>query len=268
MRNLMMKSLFLKTIYDKRSFILGWSLGMTFIAYLMTIFYPTFQQDNTMDELMKSLPAAFQGLVGNLTDLKQLSTYLGSQLFEIRMPIFLSIMTIILALGLTVGEEDKGQLRTLLMSSMSRTRALAEKWFASVAITFFITCGALAGIGLGFAQIGESTSFDVVLRLLSLMWLLAVAMVSLVIGIGAATGHRGITNATAIVVMIGGFLVSTFAQSVEWLQSYEFLSIFSYYQAPDIAKGTVDTTNILVLVGIIFVSLFVGWFFFRRRDIN
>lgn len=268
MRNVMMRNIYLKTLYDKRAFIFGWSLGMAFIAFLMTVFYPAFQQDNGIDQLLEALPPAFQGLVGDLANLKQLSTYLGAQLFEIRMPIFLSVMTIILALGLTVSEEDRGELRTLLASTPSRGRILIEKWLAAVTITLLTTLGALAGIGLGFISIGESTDFDVLVRLVSLMWLLAIAMVSLVMAVGLASGKRSLTNGFAVIVMIGSFLLTTFAQAVDWLEPYKVLSIFTYYPAPDIATGTVEPGNVLFYAVIVVVSLVSGWFFFRRRDVQ
>lgn len=44
-----------KTLWDKRFFILGWSLGILFLSYLMTIFYPTFN-DGVINELAASLP--------------------------------------------------------------------------------------------------------------------------------------------------------------------------------------------------------------------
>lgn len=267
MRNVMMRNIFLKTLYDKRAFIIGWSLGMAFIAFLMTVFYPAFQQDNGLDQLLEALPPAFQGLVGDLANLKQLSTYLGAQLFEIRMPIFLSIMTIILSLGLTVGEEDRGELRTLLASTPSRGRILSEKWLAAMVITLITALGALGGIGIGFMAIGESTDVDVLIRLTGLMWLLAIAMVSLIMSVGLASGKRSLTNGFAVVIMIGSFLLSTFAQAVDWLEPYKVLSIFNYYPAPDIATGTVEPGNVLFYGAIIVISLVAGWFFFRRRDV-
>ena len=86
-----MFNLFLKTLRDKRFFILGWSLGLTFLGFAMTSFFPSFS-GGQIDGLLETLPPALQGLVGNLQDWRELPGYLGSQIFDIRLPIFVSIL--------------------------------------------------------------------------------------------------------------------------------------------------------------------------------
>ena len=167
-----MFNLFTKTIYDKRAFIIGWGLGLAFIGFLMMIFYPAFHQDSGLDQLVKSLPPAFQGLVGDLANLKELPGYVGSQLFEVRIPIFVSILSIILAVGLTVGEEEKGQLRTLAALPLSRSRILMSKWLAIVMISFITTLATIIGMEIGLVVIGETLDLMVVVRLGAMMWLL------------------------------------------------------------------------------------------------
>lgn len=263
-----MRNLFTKTLYDKRTFIIGWVLGMAFIGYLMTIFFPAFHQNSSLDQLVKSLPPALQGIVGNLDNLKQLSTYLGSQLFDVRMPIFLSVLTILLAVGLTVSEEDKGQLRTLIALPLSRTRILFVKWAAIVLICLLATLAVIGGIELGLLAINETLDFMVLVRLGSMMWLLSVALATVIFGIGLATGNRGLTTAIGVLVTVGSFLVTTFAPSVDWLNNYEKFSFLHYFPAPDIAKGTVDPMNVIVYAGIIVVFLTAAIIAFRRRDVR
>jgi len=263
-----MRNLFTKTLYDKRTFIIGWVLGMAFIGYLMTIFFPAFHQDNGLDQLIKNLPPAMQGLVGSLDNLKQLSTYLGSQLFDIRMPIFLSVLTILLAVGLTVSEEDKGQLRTLIALPLSRTRILAVKWFVIVFICLLAALGVIGGVELGLLTIHETLDYQVLVRLGSMMWLLSIALATTIFSIGLATGKRGLTTGIGVIVTVGSFLVTTFAPSVDWLKDYDKFSFLHYFPAPDIAKVTVDPMNVAVYAGITIVFLIIAIIAFRRRDIR
>lgn len=97
-------------------------IGFAALAALMVTFYPAMHQDGSLDQLVKTMPPAFQGLVGDLSNLQQFSTYLASQLFDIRVTIIGSVMVIILALGLTAAEEEAGQTRTLLSLPISRTK--------------------------------------------------------------------------------------------------------------------------------------------------
>jgi ABC-2 type transport system permease protein len=263
-----MYNLFTKTLNDKRAFIIGWCLGLAFIGYLMTIFYPAFHQDSGIDQLVKSLPPAFQGLVGNLANLKELPSYLGSQLFDIRIPIFISILTIILSVGLTVGEEEKGQLRTLLALPLSRTRILGTKWMVIVLVCFGVTLATLGGIEVGLLMIKETVDWSVLLRLGGMMWLLAVAIATIIFGVGLATGKKGLTTGLGVFVTVGSFLLTTFASSVDWLQPYENASILHYFHAPDIAKGTINLGDVAVYGVIIVAFLFIAFVSFRHRDVR
>ncbi|HEX7484285.1 MAG TPA: ABC transporter permease subunit [Candidatus Saccharimonadales bacterium] len=263
-----MFNLFTKTLYDKRAFIIGWSLGLMAVGCLMMLFYPAFHQDNGIDELVKSLPTAFQGLVGDLGNLKQLSTYIGSQLFDVRIPILVSILSIILAVGLTVGEEEKGQLRTLVGLPLSRAHILFSKWLAIVTICLFTTIATVIGIEIGLVVINETLDWMVILRLAVMMWLLSVALATVIFGIGLATGKRGLTMGLAVATTIGSFILTTFARSVEWLQPYEHASIFHYFPAATIAKSEIDLVDVLVYIVIIIVFLTVGIIGFRRRDVR
>lgn len=262
-----MFNLLFKTLHDKRFFILGWSLGLAFMGFAMTSFYTSFS-GGQIDSLLNSLPPALQGLVGNLQDWKQLPGYIGSQIFDIRLPIFISILSILLAISVSVGEEDKGQLRTLVSLPISRTKIIAGKWLAIIVICLAASLATVIGIEIGLLVIQKSLDQMVLVRLALFTWLLVVALATIIFAIGSATGKRAATTGIGIVVTIGSFLLSTFSQSVSWLKDYEWLSFLHYFPATAIAKGTIEISNILFYVACISVSLAVAFIFFRRRDIK
>lgn len=262
-----MFNLYLKTLRDKRFFILGWSIGLAFLGFAMTSFYPSFN-GGQIDELLKSLPPALEGLVGNLADWRELSGYIGSQVFDIRLPIFISILSILLAISLTVGEEDKGQLRTLIALPISRRKIIAGKWLAIVTLCLIASIAPIIGVEIGLWGIGESIDQLVLVRLGLFTWLLVTSLATLIFGIGLATGKRAVTTGLGIILTIGSFLLSTFAQAVSWLEDYEWLSLFHYFPATDIAKGTVEWGNALFYVVLLLVALFVAFLCFPRRDVK
>lgn len=263
-----MKNLFAKTLHDKRAFLFGWSLGLAFVGFLITLFYPSFHQDMGLDQLIQALPTPLQGLIGDLADFQHVDSYLGSQLFDIRMPILLGILAIILAVGLSVGEEDKGYIRSLLALPLSRGSILWQKWLAIVYICFWVTTATLLGIVIGLFVIHETVDPLVLARLGAMTLLLAVALASFIFGIGIATGKRGLTMTLAVVVTVGSFLLATFAKAVDWLEPYAPASIFHYFPAVDIAKGTIEPFNIAIYVSLIAISLCIGLLGFRHRDVR
>lgn len=262
-----MFNLLFKTLHDKRFFILGWSLGLAFLGFVMTSFFTSFS-GGEIDELMKTLPPALQGLVGDLQDWKNLPGYIGSQVFDIRLPIFISILSILLAVGLTVGEEDKGQLRTLIGLPISRNKIIAGKWLAIVVICLIASLATILGIVLGIPTTGESLDPMVLVRLGLFTWLLVTSLATLIFAIGLASGNRAATTGIGIVVAIGSFLLTTFATAVSWLKDYEWLSFLHYFPATDIAKGEVQWGNVVFYVALIVVSLIIAYLFFPRRDVK
>ena len=262
-----MFNLLRKTLRERRYFILGWSLGLGFLGFAMTTFFTSFS-GGQIDGLLTSLPPALQGFIGNLQDWKQLPGYIGSQIFDIRLPIFASILSILLAVGLTVGEEDKGQLRTLVALPISRRKIITAKWLAIVVICLVASLTTVVGIEIGVLVIGETIDQTVLVRLGLFTWLLITALATFIFAVGSASGKRALTTGLGIIVAIGSFLLTTFAQSVSWLKDYEWLSFLHYFPAPAIAKGTVEWGNVLFYLTLILVSLLIAFIFFPRRDIK
>lgn len=262
-----MLNLLLKTLRDKKVFIIGWSLGLLFLGFAMVTFYPSFSGGG-IDELLTGLQPALQGFIGDLQDWKQLPGYIGSQIFDIRLPILVGVMAILLAVGLSVGEEDKGQLRTLVALPISRTRIVLTKWYAIAGIALAASIAVVIGVVIGVLAIGESIDLAILVRLGLMTWIMSTALATIIFGLGMATGLLGVTKAVGTILVAGSFLLTTFAQSVSWLKPYEFLSLFHYFPATTIAKQGIAFSDVLVYVALIAVSLAVAIFFFRRRDVK
>ena len=264
-----MRSVYLKTLYDKRFFILGWTLGFAALAALMTMFFPAMRQDGTIDALVASLPPAFEGLVGNLSNLKAFDTYLAAQLFDIRLPLIAGVMAIILGLGLSVAEEERGELRTILSLPISRTKLYIQTWFAMVTILVIASMGLLAGI-YGVVPFLSDASIEPAqtLRLLLMTLLVMATFATIPYAVGRAFGKRSVANALAIFVIIGSFLLSTFGQAVDWLADYEKFSLLHYFPAVDIVKGSINLGDVAVYGVLTSVLLLGALALFRRRDIG
>lgn len=263
-----MQSLYTKTLYDKRWFILGWFIGFWCLALLMSIFYPAMNQEGALDALVTQMPPALQGMVGDLANLREFSTYLASQLFDIRVGILGGVMVIILGIGLTVAEEEKGELRTLASLPLSRDHIVFVKFLAMITIIALTLLGMIPGIMIGQFLIGEWLPLDVLARLFAMNWLLLVALGSIVFAAGLFTGKRSFTMTIGTLVVAGGFILSTFSQAVEWLQPYEVISLLHYFPSVDIVKNGIDIRDVLVLATIIIGANIASIWRFRNRDIN
>lgn len=264
-----MKNIYLKTLYERRWFTIGWGMGFIAFAALMTSFYPAMHMDGAIDALVANMPEAFKGLIGDLADLNEFSTYLASQLFDIRLPLIAGIMAIILGQGLSTAEEERGELRTLLSLPISRTKLLIQKWLALMTITGLTVVGLYIGIAVTMPFVdGATIDLNDLLRLLAMTWLLMVTYGTIAFGIGAITGNRGAATGISILVIIGSFILATFGQAVDWLEPYEWLSLIYYFPASDVVKTGIEWANVAVLGGVTAILLIAAAIVFRSRDIH
>lgn len=262
-----MKWLLTRTLYEKRWFVVGWSLVYGVMSALILMFYPSFNQGGGFEQVARTLPEQLQGFIGDPSAFSSLEGFITAQVYDVRMSLFLIIMTIVLALGLTVREEEDGDLRTLLSGPLGRTRVVAEKLTAAVLIISLLNLVATVGIYIGIAALGEVAPHALLWQLYGLSVFFGIAAFSIPYAIGIATGSRALTMAISLTVAIGGYLLTTFARAVDWLEPWEPFSLIFYYDTAGVRQGDVSAVTFWVLGLVILASLMVGLSAFRRRDI-
>ncbi len=264
----MMRSVFLKTLYDRRWFILGWAIAFIGLSALLTSFFPAMKVSG-LDALVQNMPPAFKGLIGDLGLLASFDTYIGSQLFDIRLPLIGGIMAIILGLGLSSAEEESGELRTITAMPISRLKTIVHKWLALVVIAGVMVAAIAAGIYAVLPFLDDvSLPNEAIVRLLGLSWLLIVTFGTIPFAAGMAVGKRAAAMAVGVVVVIGSFILSTFGSAVDWLADYEKLSLLYYFPANEMVRGSVNWPDVWLLSGLTFGALLIATILFRRRDIG
>lgn len=265
---MMMKNLVLKTLYDRRWFAIGWASAFFFMSLLVVLFYPSFSSSFQIDQMTANLPDALKGILGDVGNLKTIKGYLADQLYNIRIPLFMLIMAIVLGLGLSVSDEESGKLRTLLSAPISRSKVLLSRLLSAVLIIGFISIATTIATYLGILLIHESAPHLVIWQLCALSWLFGSVAVSIVIGIGMATGIRSLTTGISLFITIGSFILSTFGAAVSWLQPYEKYSLLHYYNATGLVKNSFNLSDITVLASVLFISTVIGLISFRTRDVQ
>lgn len=264
----MMRSVFLKTFYDRRWFMLGWGIAMICLAALMASFFPAMKVSG-LDDLVKNMPPAFKGLVGDLGLLAHFDTYIAAQLFDIRLPLIGGIMAIILGLGLSTTEEESGELRTIAALPISRAKIITHKWLALVVITGVMIAAIAAGVYAVLPFLDDvSLPLATVVPLLLASWLLFVTFGTVPFAVGMATGKRSAGMAAGVVVVIGSFILTTFGQAVDWLADYEKFSLLYYFPAVDVVRDGIQWADALVLAIVTALLLIVAVIAFRHRDIG
>lgn len=264
----MIAPLLLRTLYEKRWFFMGWSIVFTVMTTLIVMFYPSFNLGPSMEEVIKTIPPQFHGMIGNPKHFHTIEGFIASQIYTVRMPLLIMIMGLLLATALTLREEESGEMKTLNMLSLSRTRILLEKWFAGWIIIIGLNLVAVAGTYVGIMSLGESYPHDMIWRLMLLSTLFGIIAFTIPFSIGIATGRRALTLFVGIVVTIGSFLLTTFAKSVDWLRYFEVMSLMHYYDVETLREGHFDRLDLWALVLIGIAAFVLMWASFRRRDLT
>ena len=263
-----MRTLLTKTLYDKRWFIIGWCAVMFFMIFLVMAVYPSLKQTDAFDKLAATVPDQLKALIGDADSFRTLKGYIATQLYDIRVPLLLMIMSLVLAQGLAGSEEEKGSLRTLLTTPLSRTRVLWERWGAGVIIVTVMILVTVIGAYIGAAVINESVPTDMIWRLGFMSWLFGVTPFTITYAVGPATGKRGLMMAVGLTVTFGSFLISSFSKNVDWLDPFKYVSLLNYYDTSTIKDGTFNVGDIWILVLLTLVCMCIAQLCFRRRDVS
>lgn len=264
----MFSNLINKTFYDKRWFLLGWSVGIVSLIALTIVFFPSLSKGQNLEQLFQNVPKQLQSLVGDVASYRTITGYIASGIFELRIPMLTLPMGIILAINLGITEESNGQLYQLLAQPISRPKVVVQKWLTMLGIisTVFIAFG--LSIFAVVALIGEHAANLKVVQLLVISWFLTIAAASLTYMFGMATGKRGLAIALGSLATFGSYLITSFATQVEWLKNIDYLSLFHYYHPSIIIKSGLSLSHLLVFSSISLISLIIATIGFSNRDIG
>jgi ABC-2 type transport system permease protein len=258
-----MTSVYNKCLYQKRFMILGWFLGITFVSFLTMSVYNSFSGGEIARSL-ETLPPALQKIAGDAISFQSLRGYIAQQIFALRVPLLLTILSIAIMVALTAGEEERGLTETQAVLPISRSSLLLQKLAAGLTVIGLASLGALLGVQFGLWAIGQSFSLLDVLPMLLNCALVAIGYGLVAFAVGAMTGRRGLALGLASGLAFLGFLVNSMAPSVGLFEQLDRLTLFHYYSTHD---GYV-WSNLALLTGVCLALIVVGTLTFRARDIR
>src|SRR3990167_9610802 len=190
----MLRSIFAKTLYEKRWAMLWWSLAMVVTTVLIVVLFPTFK--DSFGQSLQNVPESMKSILGEAADYQKIEGFIELQVL-MQMVFFTIIYAVILGTGLIAGEENQGTLETLLTNPVNRTRVYFEKFAASAVILAVVSFSMFFAIWLGAEMIGESINLWRLFQATFMMWLLTMVFDVLGFALGAITGRRGVSGGVA-----------------------------------------------------------------------
>lgn len=261
----MLDNIFLKTLYEKRWMIIGWSAVMIFFVIFIILVFPVFR--DTFGETLKNVPDSLKNLIGDNQTYQTLNGYIDVQV--ISQMIFLPvIMGIILCSGLIAGKEEQGVLQSLLAQPVKRRNVYLEMLLASIFIIGIVSFSLFISTLVGALIIREPLNVGGLFQATIATWLATVLISTFSFAIGAVTGRRGLAGTITGIVVFLLYVVTAIAPAVDFLKYPNYLSPFKYFNTPSVMQNGLELNNVLVMVIATIVFIAIGFLVFTKRDVN
>lgn len=260
----MLKTIFGKTLYEKRWGMLWWSLAMFATTLLIVLMFPIFQ--DSFGKSLQDVPESLRSILGDASDYQRLEGFLELQVF-LQMIFLTIIYGIILFTGLLAGEENDGTLQTLLSQPVSRTKVYFHKLLAANLILWVVSFAMFLAVWLGAVLINESVDVWRLLQGTFALWLVSAVLSIFGYMLGAVTGRRGLAGALAGIFAFASYLVSSLVATVDALKPVNYVSPFKYFNNPRVMEQGLQMENVMYLVIGCVVPIIIGWIVFMKRDV-
>jgi ABC-2 type transport system permease protein len=262
----MFRSVFLKTLYDKRWFMFGWTLGALALFNLTAVFYPAVA--DSIDDLVKSIPPALQGVVGSVSAYQTYAGYIGSAVFGSQGIMYLVPLAIILGLSLGLSDELSRRLYQLLAQPISRWSVVLQKWLAGLVVLLVIILTLYGSLIVASLLIDETVPHEALLRISAMSYLYTATLFSMTYGLAISWARRGLAIALTAGWAFGSLLIYTLAPQVKWIKDIDWLSAMKYYDTPRFVEHAVEIKDVAVLAAISIVMILIALIIFSRRDLR
>ncbi|MBN2346876.1 MAG: ABC transporter permease subunit [Candidatus Aminicenantes bacterium] len=264
----MLHSLFWKTLRDQRWVLLGWALGLAFLALYLAYIYPFVNRAAEMLKVLEKLPPVIKNLIGKNEFMATPENFFNLQPFSILLPLLFIVFAVARGSDATAGEEERGTLDLLLANPLPRRRLVLEKSLAHGASLLLLSLVFWLAMAGGTRLFGIVLDTDRLAAVTFSCWLLGLTFYALSLACGCWRGGKktaiGVSGGLAVVT----FLVNAYAPMVESLRPYRVFSPFYFYNGNNVLGNGLFLPHVFVQIGLIAFFFGAALLAFGRRDLS
>jgi ABC-2 type transport system permease protein len=263
----MFRNVFLKTLYTLRWQLLGWTIAIVSIAFLTMVLYPSFSQTG-IEDIVNSVPDSLKSLVGNVADFKTIPGYIGQQIFGPNLYIVSLILAVLIYMAVSANEEADGRMQSLLSFPISRSSVYFQKWLAATTVVLAVSLSVIIALWPALMIIHESADYSRILESILAIGLINICYGMVAFAISMATGSKPFAILVGAGYAVASLFITSLAPAVEKLQTVDMFSLLHYYNNPQIMTHGLNSTDMLILLGVFVLLTLLGWIGFLRRDVR
>ena len=262
----MLRTVFGKTLFEKRWTIMIWTLAIFVTNMLLMQIFPPMKE--AFSGMITELPDSLRVWFGDDGQIwASVRGFISLEAFgQMALPIV--VFGIVFASSILAGEEKSGLLLTQLARPVSRVSFFVQKYLAFAVATVVVMVGFLLGISVGTVVLGDIVTPGELLNGSIGVMLLALGLGSLTFAIGAIFANGSIAAAIVGFYAVLGYFIVSLGGAADILTTLGHLTPFSYYNEPNLMYNDFEIKNLLVLLGIIIVPLIAALPVFAKRDLR
>lgn len=260
------RSVFVKTVHERRHGLLWWNVGIAVMTIAVMSVWPSVRDEYA--KLVQNYPEALLAFFGiDKAGLGTAAGYLQAELFSFMVPLAFIAYMIAGASAAIAGEQEAGTLELLLAQPVSRRRVASEK--------FLGLCVSLAVIAAGFGIVVvvfthvfdlDIAASNVAAATLS-AYLLAVLFGAAALLGGCLTGHRALAAGLTAVAAAAAYLLTSIGALVEGVKHFRPASPFWWYSGHDPLNHGLEPLHLALLLGVTCLCFVAALVAFNRRDV-
>lgn len=266
-------SIFGKTFRDSRrsALVLGIVTALILIVTAASVAaeFDTAAERLAIAAQMASLPAIFQGMLGEMISIERLGGFLSWRTINF-LPIIFGIWTVVAMSGLLAGELARGSLDLLATTPRSRARLALEKLggylLALVMAILFFVVGAYLAIAVFGTLPDDPVGADAIVAHAGWLYVMALVPGSLAFAVAPFLGRSGALGVGGI-GLFASFIVSGYSSSIAAFESLEPVSYFALTAGHRPIAGAWDWPSVGLIAAMAVVLLVIGTLGFVRRDL-
>lgn len=253
----------------RRWFIMWWTIGIASLIAITVLAYKAIGHDaKQLNSTFDSISSSAGGFFGG-SDFFSPIGYMSSQIYYILLPILVIIMATTLASSLMNRDENDSTVEYTLARAVSRRQLLLAK--AIVGLLATVTVGILTyGVTVatvGIADIKIDQAALLMTHLLSFAFAMSFGIIAFAL-MALSQLTRKVAASVAITLAFGGYVISSLASLVHWLETPAKFMPYHYYDTVGLLNGHIKNGLVMYLIGVVIVAIIIAAAGYNNRDIG